>query len=132
MDEKKYLTPAEIYLASCAPKPLPENFGDSLIRHIFKMEAGHEVHDRSVDNWFSPAWGVALRGAIGEATSWIGTSGYVPEDPKKDDESYETKMRTNMYFMAQQHQQRYCANELLRRMGQNLCRDAVPLDERTL
>lgn len=127
-----FLSGADLYRAACAPVGLPDNFTDSLLRYIVHLEVGHEVYVKEVDNWHSPAWGVGLRSAVGEAAEWLALSDYEPDHPKKDDPDYESKMMSHMYFIAGQHEKRYCANTLLRRMVQSLCRNEVSDDERVL
>lgn len=98
------LTPQEIYRAASTPVALPDNFAHSLMAYVIYLERGHEVYDYETDNRYSPAWGTALRAAIGQGAEWVGIDGF------------------DALF----------GNSLLRRIAQELCRDTVPREERLL
>lgn len=58
---KELLTPQEMYRIASKSEPLPDNFGQSLMKYVLK-------HERE---WFYPAFGNGIRAAIGQAMEWI-------------------------------------------------------------
>lgn len=99
------LTPQEMYRAVSDARDLPDNFSKSLRAYVFYLERGHDVYDVVTDNYYSPAWGVALRTAIGQAEEWLVLG-------KTFVEHY------------------YYGVTLMRQITSALCRDTVPLNER--